>query len=288
MKTASRSLVLALVSALALTGCIRVEMNVTLNEDDTVSGDMLMAVESGSGELLGVTDDELIDQMFGDVDSSFPDGEVTDYAEDDYIGKQVSFDEQPFSALDFDSDELSITREDDEYVVEGALSVGEEAGDLSDLPSEASMTLSLTFPGEVTETNGELDDSGRTVTWDLIDGPETIEARGGATADGSFPLWIVLVVGLALGVGAGIVLVVVTRRRAGAQEQPATEAGAADAGAEFAPEPTLPTPTVVPGEAPTEPVTTSPAEPTDTPAPGDSAATDDTAAPEDEDRPDQR
>ncbi|WP_084099792.1 hypothetical protein [Demequina sp. NBRC 110051] len=221
MTTVARTLLVALVSALALTGCIRVEMNVTLNDDDTISGDMLMAVQSGSGELLGVTDDELIDQLFGDIDRSFPEGEATGFAEDDYVGKRVTFDNQPFSALDFDSDELSVIRDGDEYVVEGALAVSDQAGDLGDLPADARMTLALTFPGEVSETNGELDDSGRTVTWDLINGPETIEARGAATADDSFPWWIALGVGLVLGVAAGVVLVVVTRRRSGSQERSA-------------------------------------------------------------------
>ncbi|GMA35510.1 hypothetical protein GCM10025876_17140 [Demequina litorisediminis] len=203
--------------------------------------------------LLGVSDDDLIEQMFGDVETSFPGGTITDYAEDDFIGKSVTFEDQPFSDLDFDTDELSITREGDEYVVEGALSAGEEAAGLGELPEDASMTLTLTFPGEVTDTNGTVDDSGRTVTWDLISGPETIEARGGATAGGSFPLWIVLVVGLALGVGAGVVLVLVTRRKnslaqgdapagAPAAESAPGTSPAADAPAPFAPDAPLPTP----------------------------------------------
>ncbi|WP_284328022.1 LppM family (lipo)protein [Demequina litorisediminis] len=53
MRTAARSLAVALVSALVLSGCIRVDMNITLNEDDTVSGDMVMAVQEGAGEPAG-------------------------------------------------------------------------------------------------------------------------------------------------------------------------------------------------------------------------------------------
>ncbi|WP_144268086.1 hypothetical protein [Demequina sp. NBRC 110055] len=215
MTRATRTLILALVAALALAGCLRVDMDVTLNEDDTVSGTVLMAVQSGAGDLLGVSDDELIDQMLGDVGGDLAQGDVSDYAEDGYVGKQVTFDHQPFSALDFDSDELSITREGDDYLVEGSLAASDDAGDLGELPSDATMTLSLTFPGDVTETNGELDSSGHTVTWDLLRGPYSIEARGGARAEDDFPLWIVLVIGLFAGVGAGIALVVATRRRRG-------------------------------------------------------------------------
>ena len=61
----------------------------------------------------------------------------------------------------------------------GSGSTGAFTGDLSQL-SDAQLSVAITFPGAVATTNGTLE--GKTVTWNLSDGPATLEARGSAVA----------------------------------------------------------------------------------------------------------
>ena len=119
--------------------------------------------------------------------------------------------------------DLSVVRDGDDYVLTGAAPDTRGSG-LGDLSEDATMTLSVTFPGAVAEANGAVE--GAVVTWDLTDAPATLEARGAASADTGVPGWIVVSVGLAVGIAAGVILVLVTKRRArrpGAAKPQATE-----------------------------------------------------------------
>ncbi|WP_061961380.1 LppM family (lipo)protein [Demequina flava] len=203
MKTTARALALSIVSVLALAGCMKIDMDLTLNPDDTMSGSVLMAVEEGTGESLGLSDEELAEQMFADTESDFPGGTVEEYNADGYIGQKTSFENQPLEEFGATTDGMQIYRDEDDYVVESDAPFN-EGTDLSQLPETAEATMSVTFPGTVHESNGTLE--GTTVTWNLFEMDEPVYARGSAQKDASFPVWIIAVVGLALGVLVGIVL----------------------------------------------------------------------------------
>ena len=67
------------------------------------------------------------------------------------------------------------------------------------------------FPGGVTDSNGTVSDDGNTVTWNLLDPPDTLHAEGKATTGGS--PWAWLVIGLGILIIAAVVVVVVVRSR---------------------------------------------------------------------------
>ncbi|MCB7135106.1 LppM family (lipo)protein [Cellulosimicrobium marinum] len=183
--------------ALFLAGCMKMDMNLTLNEDDTADGTIIMAFSDEFAESLGQDPQALWDQMGSEMESDLPPGATQEpYAEDGYTGTKMTYTGQPISEMSTGSaDELSITREGDEFVVSGTMDMSdEELGlDGSD-PSTDEMTrqmmdgfeviISITFPGEVGETNGEVD--GNTVTWRPVMGEvNEISARGSAVAGGA-------------------------------------------------------------------------------------------------------
>lgn len=213
MNRLARAAVLALVTAVALSGCIRYNVDMTLASDDTATGSVILAVQSGVGEQMGVaSDDEALAQLFGE--SPFGPGFTeSDYAEGDWVGKSYSFDALPIDELTDFSDLFTITREGDEFVVQGP-DAPMTQDDLDQLPDGAESKLSITFPGEVTEQNGTL--TGTTVTWDLFSATEAIHAKGKASA-GSSGLPTALLIGGAIALvvllGAALVVFMVVRKR---------------------------------------------------------------------------
>ena len=217
MRRTLRTAALAAVALLSLSGCLKMEMQFTLHEDDTVDGSIVMAVQKGVGESFGMSDEDVLAQM--ESEGSFEDiegGTTEPYDDGEFVGTKVTFDAEPLSELEQQDAGFTLMREGDEFVVGGEFDTGEE--DMSML-SGADVTLAVTFPGEVTEHNGTLE--GTTVTWDLLTMTEPLNARGAASAGSSFP-WLWIGVGAAiLLVGAAAAVAIVLARRRPAPAAPA-------------------------------------------------------------------
>jgi hypothetical protein len=173
-----------------LTGCMKIDMAFTLSEEDTVSGTMVMALSDEFAESLGMDPQELWDSANEGEDSlteDLPEGATEEpYSDGEYTGVQVTYADQPIA--DMASEDLSITREGDEFVIDGVMDfTDDEAAETGEMPAEILdsflMRIAVTFPGEVIETNGTVD--GSTVTWEPVFGEVTeITARGSAVAGG--------------------------------------------------------------------------------------------------------
>ncbi|WP_144019005.1 hypothetical protein [Demequina sp. NBRC 110056] len=202
MRTAPRLAALTLVCAAVLTGCLKVEMSVTLNEDDTASGEYVMAVSREVADLMG--EDEL-ESAFETDDIEGATSEP--YEDEEFVGTRTTFDSVDIA--EFGDETMSITRDGDDYVVTGTpASLDDQLGG-TEIPDGATATLAVSFPGEVSEHNGTLD--GTTVTWDLLDPPAEISARGAASeGGGGIPLVIILIVLGVMGIGIGIAIVLIT------------------------------------------------------------------------------
>ncbi len=215
---------LAAVGLLALAGCMKVDMDMTLSEDDTVSGSIVMAVSNSLAETMGMEPGELWKQAGGELSQNLPEGTSQEpYSDDEYTGTKYTFADAPISQISGEGGEdLSITRDGDTYVVDGTMNLSEGADQLKSLPQNVQdafdVSLAITFPGPVSDATGTVD--GNTVTWAPKVGENTeIHAVGSATAGSSFPWWIVgLVVGLVV-IGLVVWFVVRNNRR------PATSTG---------------------------------------------------------------
>lgn len=210
--------------AVLLSGCLKATQELTLNEDDTVDGEIVFAVDKSFLELAGITADDFLEETTGG-EGPVPEGiefETEPYEDEDYIGSRFTFEGAPLTAFsDPEGGDLSIVREGDTFVVAGSLDADTEDIDPTGTPGAEEILdsfdvrISITFPGEVQEATGEID--GTTVTWTPELGETTeISARGSAVASegggggGGATLWIVLG---ALAVLVVIVIVVAMNRR---------------------------------------------------------------------------
>jgi len=210
MRNSLRLAAIATLVVVALAGCVRVQIDLTLTPDDTVNGTMVLALQEGIGELLDTTDAAAAEQLFGDTTANFDDAAVSKYAQDGYEGQKVTFEGQSIGDFALVAGDFTISRDDENYVVNGPVDPNVAANG-ADIPESAQMSLSVTFPGPVYEHNGSLE--GNTVTWDLTRAPAEIHAVGAAQATSEKPAWLFPVIGAALLLAVAVVLVFVMRQR---------------------------------------------------------------------------
>lgn len=238
MKTTVRMIALAATAALVLSGCIKMEFNLELQSDDTVNGELIFAVEEGLGEMLSegdetITDEEAAAELFSEDlgTEEYVDAYQEPYNEDGWVGSRLVFTGEPLAEFDLDSEDLRIYRDGDDFVVSGRFGASEGDDELSQMMASGELTMSVTFPGAVSEHNGTLE--GNTVTWDLANEPaEGLQARGSATGGSDFPMWIIFaIIGLLVVAAIVVTLLVVLSKRG----KPAVDAPAGPAAVESAP-----------------------------------------------------
>jgi hypothetical protein len=210
--------------ALLLAGCFKVNMDMEVATDNTVSGSAVIAVDESLIELSG----QNVDDLFAEMDlSELPPGSTAEpYEEDGFVGQEISFDEVPLDVFTGNQalggsgtgEELNIVRRGDEFHVTGAFDMSGEEFTGTEIPQQFMDTfefrISITFPGEVISASGEID--GNTVTWEPQIGQNTrVEAVASAIPSSSSPiLMIVLIAAGALVLGA--VAFFLTHRKAAA------------------------------------------------------------------------
>jgi hypothetical protein len=156
-------IMLLLPVALAAVGCVRVKASITVSPDDLVSGRVVAAAKPRN-------DTDAGPQLSSDLPFNQKVA-VTQYNRDGYVGSQANFSDLTFAELpqlanmysDAAGVNLSLRRAGDLVILEGRV-------DLTSLDDpEADVELSVSFPGEVTSTNGERI-SDDTVEWLLKPG----------------------------------------------------------------------------------------------------------------------
>ena len=158
-------LLLVLILPLA-TGCVRVKVNLTISTDDTVSGQIIAASKPRNDQDTG--------PQFNGALPFAQKVAISEYKNNGYIGSSAVFSDLTFAEVpqlanmnaDAAGVDLSLRRAGDQVILEGR-------ADLTSLnDSSADVSLNVTFPGEVTSTNGKQVDS-QTVEWQLRPGVVT-------------------------------------------------------------------------------------------------------------------
>ena len=193
--------VLLLVVLPMAVGCVRIKASLTVSPDDRVSGQIVAAAKPRDDNDTGPQFDENL--PFAQKVAISP------YSKDDFVGSQAVFADLSFAELpqltnmngDAAGADLSLRRAGDLVILEGRV-------DLTSLSDpEADVELSVTFPGEVTSTNGERI-SNSSVQWILKPGvvntmsaqarftdPSTRSFKGGAWVMGISALLVSAIVG---------------------------------------------------------------------------------------------
>jgi hypothetical protein len=195
-----------LVVAFLLSGCFKFNMDLEVSNQDTVSGTAVVALskelqafaeESGGGE-------EPTD-AFDEVDRA----EVSDFDDGSFVGQQYEFNAIPIEEFSLNDDEsaLKIERDGDKLVVSGNFSLEDEAADADAgedfgfgqaFVDSADLRVTMKFPGDIRETNGEVDEDTNTITWIPKYG-EANELSAVVYSPKGIPQWVWWVVGAALG-----------------------------------------------------------------------------------------
>lgn len=206
---------LALLGLFLLSGCFKVDMDMTVKSDDTVSGTMVVGLKDSFIEMMnsmGGTEGTDPSDMFQTGD--LPEGtSVEDYKQDGFTGQKVTFNDVPLDKLSEttsgeDGSDLSIVRDGDVFRLTGNFDMstgdpgtGGEPFDVEALMADSEVRIQFTFPGEVTESNGEVD--GNTVTWTpKIGEANELTAVADAKESTSSATAVVLVVGALVALAA--------------------------------------------------------------------------------------
>lgn len=130
-------------------GCVRVRASITVSPDDRVSGQIVAAAKPKGADDKGP-------QLLNNLPFSNKVA-VSDYSRDDYVGSQAVFSDLTFAELpqlanmnrDAAGVDLSLRRAGDLVILDGR-------ADLTGLTDpDADVSLSVSFPGDVTSTNGD-------------------------------------------------------------------------------------------------------------------------------------
>ena len=230
--------------AMLLTGCIKLNMDLVLSSNDTVSGTVQFGVQKELLELTG----QSVEDLLGDVPlpSDAPGVTTEPFEDEEFAGQQFNFDSVPIAQFNQGgatgatgltgvpvSDQLSITRQGNTFVVAGVLDMsGGVTGATNplgatgaELLQSAEIRIAITFPGDVIEANGQV--NGNTVTYVPRFGDRLeINATGSAIDDGdaeaaaggdggsNLPL-ILIIIGVVALIAIVLFLVLRSRRSGG-------------------------------------------------------------------------
>jgi hypothetical protein len=142
------ALLLVIVAPLAV-GCVRVRASITVTADDEVSGQIVTAAKPRDKQDKGP-------QLVNDLPFARKVA-ISSYSRDGFVGSQAVFSNLSFAELpqlanlspEATGTDLSLRRAGDTVILDGRV-------DLTSLTDpESEVTLSVSFPGEITSTNGE-------------------------------------------------------------------------------------------------------------------------------------
>ncbi len=255
---AARVAVLAAVTALALSGCIKLDMDLAVSSDDTVNGAVIFAIDDSFADLPGVDPKDLFEGTSPVDQPSAGSVREEPYEADGKVGTRLVFEDVPIEEFSQGEgeDALRITRQGETYVVTGSLDLtGDETaggadgtdGTDGEAPpvdlgaiTDAEVRVAITFPGAVISSNGAVD--GNTVVWEPAFG-EVVEIQAVAERGSTFP-WSLVVAGALI---AGLLLVggflAVSMRRGKAAPAAALPEGSIVPGAAMEPAGEVPAPT---------------------------------------------
>ena len=217
---------LLLAVSFLLTGCFRLDIDARVGRDQTVQGTITAAIDRDVLESQGIELDEddpaaVLGQIFNleafDAleDSDEVDVDVEEFVRDDSVGIEMTFDDltmREFVQLVVGSENADGSSTADRYVFERVgdefrFEVGpdeQEAAYAQQVADQLDFRLALTFPGDILDTDGTVDN--RTVTWtsyeDVADGV-FVTAKVPTGASDAERLWTGAGLGAALLVAAG-------------------------------------------------------------------------------------
>lgn len=220
MRHLSRALLVVL-AAVALTGCMKMDMGVTVHEDGSAEMDAIFGFSRETIQAMGLTEEEFQQDLIEDSTSDdLPAGaemETEPYSDDNFVGAHLKVTGISYEDLRDSSEDMPIFVEKDGDAWTFRLPLGSEGDDggeteaLNALGSQAGsqmdVRISATLPGEPVEHNGTRVD-GSTVIWEISQetGEFTETELHGRWEPASFPIVPIAATLLAAAVAIGLIV----------------------------------------------------------------------------------
>ncbi|MET7708625.1 DUF3153 domain-containing protein [Micromonospora sp. NPDC005413] len=213
----------------ALSGCMQLNMGLTVNADDTVDGQLLLTAQKS----LLTSRNKNVPAAFAELRQNIPalpQGEETGYEDDKLFGTQISYRKAPLAS--FDTESVKLVRDGDFYRFTLPLDPTKYGGKVAQQNPQnqqaflklMSFEISVTFPGRVIDSNGTV--NGRSVSWKVdpnqdkptelravAEAPPRPSASPAAASDGGGFPWLLVVGGALLLLLLAAVGVLLVRRR---------------------------------------------------------------------------
>lgn len=213
--------------AFLLGACLKLDMDLEVSADDTVDGSVVFALDKELLELSGQSLEDVLGTEIP-VPTEAEGVSAEPYEDDEFAGQEFTFDGVPLQQFNQseDAEQLQIVREGDLFRVTGVLDLSGATGatglsgfgeGLAEAFEGAELRVRISFPGDVSESNGVV--AGNTVTWEPRVG-ERLELRATASAidtggGGSGLTPILIVAGAAVVAAFALALLAARRRGAG-------------------------------------------------------------------------
>ncbi len=176
--------------AFLLTSCIKLDMALTVNKDKTVSGSVILGIAdslTSLGSSTGSSGTPTTGGLDGIINKKAKGVTVSKYHQGGFTGEKVTFDHAPltaFSAAAQKDGSFGIDIKGNQAIISGALDLSSSATGSSQTSSTddaltkamfagAQVRVTVTFPGRITKSTGEISKDRRTVTWNPTFGDKT-------------------------------------------------------------------------------------------------------------------
>ena len=155
---------------LLLSGCFKFTMDIEIDSQDSVSGQAAVGLSKELQAFAQAEDGADTTEAFKDIE-----GAVTQEFDDGtFVGQQYEFTSVPIEAfaLQDEARVLTITRDGENLIIDGALNFEDpnaggpgDAGFAQAFFDAADIRVAIKVPGQILETNGEIDETTNTITW---------------------------------------------------------------------------------------------------------------------------
>jgi LppM domain len=220
MKNRVRAALVVLACLFALTGCVKLDADLKVNSDETVSGTLQIGVDKQLVQSSGQSLDTIRQQIDRQIKQTATEGVTCSAFDDDkYIGSKCDFDGVPFSEMGSSTgDGVSFRKEGDTFHVSVK---GANLGSQLPQGSQPSINFKVTMPGKITEHDAGAQVRGRTATYDSLEKLSNVNLTSGAGS--SIPAWLIILIVLVvlLAIAAVVFLVLRGRKKQPQQQYPA-------------------------------------------------------------------
>lgn len=214
--------------AFLLTGCVKMDIALTVNKDKTMSGTVVLALADSiagldsSGSSSGTSGTGGLDNL---LDKKAKGVTVSKYHQGGFTGEKVTFDHSPLKAFSSASQKdgsFAIDIKGNKAYISGSMDLSSTGTSSSNSSStddalakamfaSAQFRISVTFPGKITKSTGEISEDRRTVTWNPAFGEKTDLAT---TVQLDTPINFVLwAIGGLLFIALVFLLIIINRRK---------------------------------------------------------------------------